>query len=81
MGKWYVYILRCSDSSLYTGITKDINRRYKEHISGKGAKYTRSRKPEKIEKIIECDNRSEATKLELKIKKMKKIDKENFILG
>lgn len=81
MKKWYVYILRCMDNSLYTGITTDVKRRYKEHIMGKGAKYTRVKKPIKIEKIIECDSRSEATKLELKIKKMKKLEKEKLILG
>jgi putative endonuclease len=42
---WYIYILECSDNTLYTGITTDINRRLLEHNSGKGAKYTRNRKP------------------------------------
>lgn len=82
---WYVYMLRCSDNSLYTGIAKDYEKRFKEHCNGVGAKYTRSRKPIKIEKTFVCCSRSEASKLEIKIKKMKKerkeaIIKENFFV-
>ncbi len=43
--KWFLYILKCSDQSLYTGITKDIERRFKMHLAGKGARYTRARRP------------------------------------
>jgi putative endonuclease len=45
---WYVYILQCSNGALYTGITKDIARRFNEHIAGRGGKFTRSFLPEKI---------------------------------
>ena len=74
--KWYVYILRCEDNSLYTGITTDIERRFKEHISGKGAKYTKVHKPLKIEAIFLQENRSSATKEELRIKRLTKCKKE-----
>ena len=47
--KWFVYILKCSDNTLYTGITTDIERRIKEHnSSNKGAKYTKTRRPVKL---------------------------------
>jgi len=45
MGRFYVYILKCQDNSFYTGYTADLGRRIKEHNTGKGAKYTRARKP------------------------------------
>lgn len=77
--KWHVYILRCIDNSLYTGIAKDYEKRFKEHLLGVGAKYTRSRKPVKIEKIFICESRSEALKLEIKIKKLSKAKKEEII--
>ena len=69
----YVYILRCADQSLYTGITKDIEKRLEEHNkSPLGAKYTRNRRPVKLVRSQEVPDRSEASKLERKIKKMKK---------
>ncbi len=79
---YYVYILRCSDNSLYTGITTDVERRFKEHCSGyKGAKYTKSRKPLKIEAVFEVDTKSNALKLEIQIKKLTKPKKEALILS
>lgn len=76
---WYVYILRCEDNSLYTGIAKDYLKRYSMHIEGKGAKYTKIRKPLKIECVFEFKNRSEASKEEYRIKKLTKIEKEKII--
>ena len=78
---WYVYMIRCEDNSLYTGIAKDCEKRFKEHQNGIGAKYTKSHKPQKIEKIFHCFNRSEATKLEIDIKKISKKEKESLILS
>ncbi len=46
--EWFVYMIRCMDSSLYTGITTDVKRRYEEHEKGRGAKYTKVRKPVEI---------------------------------
>lgn len=81
MKNYYVYILRCEDNSLYTGITTDVERRFSEHLgkNGKGAKYTKVHKPVKIEKVFSCCGRAEASKLEYKIKRMTKEQKENLI--
>ncbi|AVQ27466.1 MULTISPECIES: GIY-YIG nuclease family protein [Fusobacterium] len=73
---YYVYIIRCKDNSLYTGITTDVERRYKEHKQGTGAKYTKSKGVLKIEIIFKCNGRSEASKIEYYIKKMTKDQKE-----
>lgn len=74
--KWYVYLLKCSDNSYYTGITTDLKRRLTEHNnSKKGAKYTRSRRPVELLCFFNVDSRSEASKEEIKIKKMKRQDK------
>jgi len=78
--KWHVYFVRCSDESLYCGITTDISRRVIEHnASGKGAKYTRSRRPVKLVWCIEVATRQVAASLEYKIKKLKKTSKEKII--
>ena len=77
---WFVYILRCSDNSLYTGITNDIERRLDEHNDSKlGAKYTRARRPVNLVYQESFDNRSLALKREIEIKKLKKLDKEVLI--
>ncbi len=75
MQKWFVYILECSDKTLYTGITTDIKRRVKEHNSGKGARYTRSKGPVKPVFQITVSDRSKASKLEYKIKQFSKKQK------
>jgi putative endonuclease len=67
---WFVYILKCRDGSLYTGITTDPVRRLYEHNRGKGAKYTRSRAPCELLKSWEVVGKSRALKIESKIKKM-----------
>ena len=77
---WYVYIVKCSDNSLYTGITTDIQRRVKEHNnSTEGAKYTRSRRPVKLVYQENCENRSSASKREIEIKKLQTDKKRNLI--
>jgi putative endonuclease len=65
-----VYLVRCSDNSLYCGITNDLNSRLMEHNSGKGAKYTRSRRPIKLIGVGPEMTKSEALKLEYKIKRL-----------
>jgi len=71
MDSWYVYIVRCGDNSLYTGITKDLVKRILEHNSGpKGAKYTRSRRPVSLVYSEEAVSRSAATCREYTIKKL-----------
>lgn len=78
---YYTYIIRCTDDSLYTGITTDVERRFMEHQSDekKGAKYTRYHKPQKIEAYWETEDKSLASKLEFYIKKLTKSQKENLI--
>lgn len=78
---WVVYFLRCNDNSLYCGITNDIEKRIKVHNMGKGAKYTRNKLPVKLVYIQKVDNKSEALKLEYKLKKLTKRDKEKMIVS
>jgi homoserine kinase type II len=72
---WVVYILRCSDCSLYTGMTNNIERRFAAHNKGVAAKYTRSRRPVKLLTTSEKMGRSDAMRLEIKIKKLPKAKK------
>ena len=73
---WYVYILRCSDSTLYTGVTTDVERRFREHKEGKtGAKYTRSHFPLEIMYEEKHNSRSEAQIRESGLKRLKREDK------
>lgn len=77
---YYLYILRCADKTLYTGITVDLVRRTKEHNSSKlGAKYTRTRRPVKLVYSKKFHNRSLASKEENRIKKLSKLEKLNLI--
>lgn len=79
MKKHFVYVVRCSDDSLYTGYTIDINRRISEHNRGKGAKYTRGRIPVHLKYIEECKTKKEGLRREHEIKKLSKKQKENMI--
>lgn len=76
---YYVYMIRCQDNSLYTGITTDIKRRCEEHKNGTGAKYIKIKKFLKLEIFFRCLNRSEASKIEYFLKKMCKSEKERYI--
>lgn len=77
---YYLYILQCSDNSLYTGITTDLKRRLHEHNhSKKGAKYTSMRRPVKLVYSEEHKNRSEASSTEYRIKKLSKKNKLQLI--
>jgi putative endonuclease len=67
---WVVYLVRCSDNTLYCGITKDPKSRLAAHNTGKGAKYTRSRRPVELVAFSPQMNKSEALKLEYKIKRL-----------
>lgn len=75
MKNWYVYILRCADSTLYTGATDDVARRVAVHNSGKGAKYTRSRLPVEAVYTEVCESYSAALKREAAIKKLSRSEK------
>ena len=76
---WYLYILRCGDGSLYTGITTDVERRLAEHRSGKGAKYTRGRDPLELAYQETCESHSHALKREYQVKKLPRAKKEQLI--
>jgi putative endonuclease len=71
----FVYLVRCSDGSLYTGYTTDAQRRLGEHNAGKASKYTRSRRPVTLAYVEELASRGEALKREYRIKNMKKEEK------
>ena len=76
-------MLRCSDNTLYTGITTDVDRRVSEHNgdgAGLGAKYTRARRPVRLGCTVEYKDRSEASKEEARIKKLTREQKEEYIL-
>jgi len=76
----FVYIVRCNDNSLYTGIAKDLDKRISDHNNSKtGAKYTKSRRPVMLMWFKKVADRNEASKLELQIKKMWKQKKEEMI--
>ncbi len=77
--EWCVYMLLCDDNTIYTGITNDLKKRFDNHISGKGAKYLRGRKPLEIVYTENFKNRSMATKREMKIKKLNRKEKEALI--
>ena len=78
---WYVYVLRCADNSLYTGITTSIERRLKEHneCNKKGAKYTRVRRPVNLAYAEQQLNRQEASRREYQLKKYNKKKKEQLV--
>ena len=83
--KWFLYILKCADASLYTGITKDLERRLQMHLEGKGARYTRTRLP--VEMVYQeiCRTRTDALVRECAVKTLPKPKKlaliQNFQVG
>lgn len=77
---WFVYMLKCSDNSLYTGVTTDIERRLKEHNHAKaGAKYTRVRRPVSLAYSESCVDRSSACQREYEIKQLTRQQKLSLI--
>ena len=78
---WQVYILLCSDSSLYTGITTDIARRFQQHVNGRGAKYFRGRQPLRVVYLEAEHSRSSASRREAFIKGLKREEKERLLLN
>lgn len=67
---WFVYLIECRDGSLYTGVAVDVDKRYAEHASGKGARYTRSHPPSRLLARFEHPDRSSALKAEYAIKQL-----------
>ncbi len=78
---WYLYILRCGDGTLYTGITTDVEKRLEAHRSGKGAKYTRGRGPLELAYREVCGSHSDALKRELAVKALPREEKQALIAG
>lgn len=76
---WKLYILRCGDGTLYTGITTDVDARLSAHRNGKGAKYTRGRLPLELVYSEECGSRSDALKREFAIKSLPRAEKEQLL--
>jgi putative endonuclease len=72
---WSVYIILCTDDTLYTGISIDVYKRYQQHANGKGAKYFRGRQPKQLIYLESGHNRSSATKREISLKKLSREDK------
>jgi putative endonuclease len=77
----YVYIVRCCDGSYYTGQTIDVEGRFRQHNSGKGAKYTQSRRPVKLVYLESHLSLSDALKREHAIKRLRRAQKEALVLG
>ena len=80
MSGWWVYILRCGDGTLYTGIARDAEKRLGVHRSGKGAKYTRGRGPLQIVYRERCPDHGTALRREYAIKQLSRDEKERLIL-
>ncbi len=76
---WYVYVILCSDGSLYTGITTDLSRRYRQHAEQKGAKYFRGRQPKQLVYVEKNHDRRSAGQREAAIKKLSRQEKWQLI--
>lgn len=74
-GKWVCYLLKCADSTLYCGITNDLDKRLSMHNTGEGAKYTRGRAPVKLVYAEPCADKSAALKREIEIKRLPRAEK------
>ena len=78
---WHVYLVRCADESLYTGIALDVERRFEEHESGVGAKYLRGRGPLELVFSRAIGTRGDALRAEYRIKQLSRDDKEELVSG
>jgi len=76
---WQVYIILCSDNSLYTGISTDVERRFAQHAAGTGAKYFRGRSPVRIVYLEKGHDRSSASRREIEIKRLRADEKKRLI--
>jgi putative endonuclease len=79
--RWYLYMLRCADQTLYTGIARDVKKRISTHESGKGARYTRGRGPFVLLATRRCLGHGEALRLEYAVKQLTRIEKEQLTVG
>lgn len=79
VGSWFLYILRCADGSLYTGVTKDLERRCKQHNEGRASRYTRGRRPTRLVYAEAHDSHSRALKREAAVKSLRRRQKDSLI--
>lgn len=77
---WFLYLLECRDGSIYTGIAVDVAARYARHLSGKGARYTRSRPPRRLLAVVPYPDRASASRAEYAMKQLSAHDKRCFCL-
>src|SRR6185312_11775950 len=78
---WFLYLLECSDGSVYTGIAVDVQARFDKHASGAGARYTRSRKPVRVLASFELADRASASRAEYWVKRLPAVDKRALAAG
>ncbi|MEC5407148.1 GIY-YIG nuclease family protein [Paraburkholderia sp. MPAMCS5] len=78
---WFLYLLECSDGSVYTGIATDVQARFHKHVSGAGARYTRSRKPVRVLASFELADRSSASRAEYWVKRLTPSEKRSLAAG
>jgi len=78
-GHWFLYILRCSDNTFYTGITNDLQRRLDKHNDGRASRYTRGRLPVQLIYHERCRNKSSALKKEYTLKSLTRREKIHYI--
>ncbi len=76
---WFVYMLRCSDNSLYCGVTTNVTSRVETHSKGIGARYTRARLPVELVWHLQTESKSEAYREEMRIKRLRKSEKELLV--
>jgi len=81
MQPWFVYVARCADGTLYTGIASDVEARIAAHDAGKGARYTRGRGPLRVCAVHRCRSKGDALRLEIAVKRLTRDQKEALILG
>ena len=67
---WYLYLIECTDNSIYTGIAVDVAARYDAHVRGKGARYTRAHPPRRLLAVLRCPDRSSAAREEYRVKQL-----------
>jgi putative endonuclease len=75
VSRFWVYIVRCSDSTLYTGFTKDVEKRLARHNAGRGSKYTRARLPVRLAYLETAGTAGEALRREVEVKRMSRLEK------
>lgn len=79
--RWFVYVARCADGTLYTGIARDVAERIALHDAGKGARYTRGRGPLAVMSVRRCRSKGEALSLEYAFKRLPRASKEALLHG